>query len=126
MYDVLAALPFDYILMPFKSYGLGNDLLRLIRILKFFKVMTLIQTITVIRMNSNIPKAIITFSLLIFLFCFLGHIMATSYILIGSLEVGKKSRFDGQTMFGDITNRNFITPDEALPDKNFEFLKPAE
>ena len=95
IYDVLAAMPFDYMLMPFKSYGLGNELFRLLRVLKFFKVKTLIETITVIRKHSNIPKAIITFTLLVFLFCFLAHIMATSYIFIGQREVGYKRRFDG-------------------------------
>lgn len=29
-------------------------------------------------------------------------------------------------MFNDITNRNFITPDPSIEDRNFKFLQPAD
>ena len=35
--------------------------------------------------------------------------MACTYIFIGFREVDQNSRFDGQTLFGDMINRNFIT-----------------
>ena len=38
-----------------------------------------------------------------------AHLMACTYILIGQNEDNQNSRFDGQSIFGDLTNRNFLT-----------------
>ena len=95
IFDILAAIPFDYLLLPFVSYGLSHELLRFLRILKFAKVKRILETITVIKKHSNIPNAVITFSLFFLLYTLLAHCMATSYIFIGQREVGHKRRFDG-------------------------------
>ena len=51
--------------------------------------------------------------------------MATAYIFIGRREAGHTNRFDGQTMFGDVTGRVFITPTEDTEDRDFKYLPPA-
>ena len=56
------------------------------------------------------PAPVITFALFFLVYIVLAHFMATSYIFIGVREVGRKTRFDTQDMFTDITARNFITP----------------
>ena len=43
------------------------------------------------------------------MFIFGAHFMSCIYIFIGSREDGQDSRFDGQTLFGDMLNRDFIT-----------------
>ena len=43
------------------------------------------------------------------MFLIASHMMACIYIFIGSRQVTENTRFDGQTLFGDMTNRNFIT-----------------
>ena len=49
IYDVLAAIPFDYLLLPFVSYGLSKELLRFLRILKLLKIMRFFETRTIIK-----------------------------------------------------------------------------
>ena len=83
------------------------------------------QFITILRKHSNVRKALITFSLFFLLFIVIAHFMATIYIFIGKREVNFTRRFDGQTMFKDITSRSFINPSEDIEDKDFEYLPPA-
>lgn len=45
IFDILAAVPLDYILMPFGMYGSTNEILRYIRILKLVKFFRLLETI---------------------------------------------------------------------------------
>jgi hypothetical protein len=95
IYDFLAAIPFDYLLIPFSSFGVSTELLHFLRILKFLKLKRVNETINVYKKHSNIPNALITFSLFVLMYCLLAHFMATFYIYIGQREFGKKSRFDG-------------------------------
>lgn len=125
IYDIMAAIPFDYLLLPFSSFGLSSSLLRQLRILKFFKTKRTIEGIYILKKHSDIPISLITFVMFFVIYIILAHFMATAYIFIGIREVGKQSRFDGQSMFEDITSRNFITPEEGIVDKDFEYLTPA-
>ena len=125
IYDIMAAIPFDYLLLPFESFGLSHSLLRNLRILKFFKTKRTIEIIYILKKHSDIPIALITFVMFFVIYIILAHFMATAYIFIGIREVGKKSRFDGQSMFEDITSRNFITPDIGIEDREFDYLAPA-
>lgn len=128
IYDIFAAIPFDYLLLPCRVAGLqvSDEAIRFLRILKFLKLKRVMETITIMKKHSSIPNSLITFTIFFILYVVLAHLMATSYIFIGKREVGKKNRFDGQTMFSDVTSRNFITPDEAISDKDFEYLKPTQ
>jgi len=83
IYDFLAAIPFDYLLLPFGSFGLSNELLRFLRIMKFLKIKRISETIMIVKKHSNISNALITFSLLFALYIILAHFMATGYIFIG-------------------------------------------
>jgi len=113
LWDILAAIPLDYLLIPF---NLQPALLRTLRVLKFCKTRMFFQFITILRKHSQLPKSLITFSLFFLLFIIIGHFMATTYIFIGRREMGRHQRFDGQTMFSDITIRNFITPGPEIED----------
>lgn len=125
--DLIAAAPLDYIMRPFRSYGLGTEFAHLLRMLKFFKISRLLETISIVKKYSNLPNAVVTFSLFFIVYVILTHFMATSYIYLGRREVGKKGRFDGQDMFTDVTIRTFITPNADVKDRlAFPFLPPAE
>lgn len=82
-YDILAAIPFDYILLPFLSFGLSREFLRFVRLLKFFKMKRVLEVNMIVKKHSNIAAPLITFSLFFFLYIILAHFMATSYIFIG-------------------------------------------
>ena len=51
--------------------------------------------------------------------------MATTYIFIGEREKDHSRRFDGQTMFADVTIRTFITPVEEIQNRDFKYLPPV-
>ena len=125
IYDILASIPFDYVLQPFESYGLSKSLQRVVKLFKFLKIMRIVETITIVKKHSNISSALIQFALMFVIYQILAHFMATSYIFIGRREAPYTNRFDGQTMFGDVTGRSFITPVKEHPDRDFKFLKPT-
>lgn len=45
IYDILAAVPVDYILLPFGTFGFTAELLRYVRILKLMKFFRILETI---------------------------------------------------------------------------------
>ena len=94
--------------------------------MKFFKFPMFFQFITILNKHSNVRMALVTFSLFFLLFIVSAHFMATTYIFIGRREMDHKNRFDGQTMFSDITSRDFITPSQEIEDRDFDYLPPAE
>ena len=49
VYDILAAIPFDYLLLPLISYGLSKELLRFLRTLKLLKIIRFFETRTIIK-----------------------------------------------------------------------------
>ena len=83
IFDLLAAIPFDYLLLPFGQFGLSYELLRFLRILKFLKMKRIVETIRIVKKHSNISNALITFVLFFFVYAILSHFMATGYIFIG-------------------------------------------
>jgi hypothetical protein len=126
IYDVLAGIPFEYLMLPLRAFGYIGKLTTYMRLLKFFKAARIFETVTIVKRHSNISNAFITFALLFGLYGILAHFMATSYIFIGRREVGAARRFDGQTMFGDVTGRIFMTPTEDVINRDFPYLGPAE
>lgn len=95
IYDILATIPFDYVFQPFESYGLSKHLQRSVKLLKFLKVMRIVETITIVKKHSNYSSALIQFALLFAIYQVLAHFMATSYIFIGRREAPYTNRFDG-------------------------------
>lgn len=95
IYDVLAAVPVDYILMPFESFGFTAEMLRYVRTLKLVKFFRLMETIKLFQQQSNVSSAVLTFSLYALSYIVISHYMATSYIFVGQREYKKNSRFDG-------------------------------
>jgi hypothetical protein len=97
IYDILAAIPIDYILLPFAEYGLTAELPRYVRILKLVKCAKLLETIKLFQQQSNVSSAFLTFSLYALSYMVISHYMATSYILVGKSEHAKETptRFDG-------------------------------
>jgi len=95
IYDVLAGIPFEYLMLPLRAFGYIGKLTTYMRLLKFFKAARIFETVTIVKRHSNISNAFITFALLFGLYGILAHFMATSYIFIGRREVGMARRFDG-------------------------------
>ena len=126
IYDVLAGIPFEYLMLPLRAFGYIGKLTTYMRLLKFFKAARIFETVTIVKRHSNISNAFITFARMFGLYGILAHFMATSYIFIGRQEVGQARRFDGQTMFGDVTGRIFMTPTQAIENRDFPYLGPAE
>lgn len=127
IYDILAAVPIDYILIPFAQQGFTSELLRYVRIMKLIKFVRVFETIKLFREQSNISSAVQTFTLYLLSYICICHYMATSYIYVGQREYKKFTRFDGQSMFGDTTNRAFLTPINEYPgNRNFTWLQPPE
>lgn len=82
-YDILAAIPIDYILMPFASYGLTSELLRYVRLLKLVKFVRALEAIKLFQQHSNVSSAVITFTLYALSYILIAHYMATSYVFVG-------------------------------------------
>jgi hypothetical protein len=95
IFDILAAVPIDYILLPFGTYGFTEELLRYVRILKLTKFSRAYETIKLYQQQSNWSSAFLTFSLYAMAYILLSHYMAACYIFVGQREYGKKTRFDG-------------------------------
>ena len=103
--DLIAILPFDYFAMPF---GISLQVRAFLRLTRFAKLYRIAEMISQIKQRSKISIPLFTIFLLSLLFVLLSHLMACIYIFIGKREVYQQSRFDGQSMFEDLLNRNFI------------------
>jgi len=73
-----------------------------------FKIYRVVELIRIVRHHSNVKVPLFTISLLFLLFALLAHYMACIYVFIGKREVHRDDRFDGKTMFEDVTNRDFV------------------
>lgn len=72
------------------------------------------------RAHSNVKIPLFTISLLFFVFILLAHYSATIYVYIGKREYGASNRFDGQTMYADVLNRDFVNLPEIITMTPFE------
>jgi hypothetical protein len=116
-YDIFSSIPMDYILWGF---GAASQIRYFFRIPRLFKAYRAIEFVKIIRAHSNIKIPLFTLSILFSLFILFAHYMATIYIFIGKQEYGQNRRFDHQTMFADVTNRDFVDLPEVITMEPFD------
>ena len=104
--DTCAVLPVDYILLIFGAKQQVIAFTRALRLLKLYKP---IDYIRAWRKHSNVKSALFTLFLLSILFVIISHLMGCIYFYIGRHEVGHTRRYDGQTLFGNTIDRDFLT-----------------
>ena len=111
--DLLACIPFEYFIHPFTPH-VSIDLIRYVRLFRLFKTARFIELMRLIKIQSDFSGPIFKFMQLFAVFALAAHMMACTYIFIGYREVGRNRRFDGQTLFSDMLNRDFITLKPAV------------
>ena len=109
MLDLLACLPFEYFMLPFSSNY--QEYIRYVRLFRLFKFSRVYELFQLVKKQSDFPSSLLVFVKLALMFILSAHFMACIYIFIGMREAERDepSRFDGQSMFGDMLNRDFIT-----------------
>jgi hypothetical protein len=70
--------------------------------------------VAVFRKHSNAKMALFTLFLMFWIYLVIAHMMGCVYIFIGRHEAGLGSRYDRQTLFDNLSDRNFVTLQPAL------------
>lgn len=66
------------------------------------------EYVVMLRKASNRSNTLITLFLMSILFVVISHLMGCTYFFIGRHEVYKGRRYDKQTIFEDVINRDFL------------------
>jgi len=103
--DVLATIPFEYMLLAFKVDDVWRRWIRVLRLLKLIRVNEIVQ-ITKFHANINLDLFMI-FRLFVF-YPTAAHVFACVYVYICNREVYQDRRFDGNEMYENINVRNFL------------------
>ena len=82
------------------------------RLFRLFKCARFVELLALVNYQSDFPAAILIFKKLVLMFILAAHTMACIYIYIGKRS-DDEDRFDGQYLFGDLNNRNFVTLPKA-------------
>ena len=109
--DILSILPLDYISMIFLSNQQFIAFWRILRLAKFIK---LVDYFNIWRKYYLGKRNIWYIIFMIAVFVYLVHLNACIFYFIGKYEVGKHDRFDGQWLFTDLINRNFLSLSPVL------------
>lgn len=104
--DLLATVPFEYIMLAFSVDLMWCRWIRLLRLLKFIRVLE-IRLIT--KFHANINLNLFTIFQLFVIYGSAAHVFACCYVFICNREVYQKRRFDGNEMYENITGRPFST-----------------
>ncbi|CAI2367549.1 unnamed protein product [Moneuplotes crassus] len=104
-FDILAVFPLDYILMIF---GVNQQTVAWVRILRILKLYKPFDYIKIWRKHSNVKIALFTLFLLSILFVIISHLMGCIYFYIGRHEDGGENRYDGQSLFKNTLDRDFL------------------
>lgn len=104
--DLLAVLPIDYFLLLFGVDQQTVAFVRALRLVKLYKPLDYIRTW---RRHSNVKIALFTLFLMFILFVIISHVMGCMLFYVGRHEVGQNRRYDGQTLFENTIERDFLT-----------------
>jgi hypothetical protein len=110
-FDILAVLPIDYFLIIFGVPQQTTAWIRALRLLKLYKPFDYIR---IWRKHSNVKIALFTLFLMSIAFVVISHLMGCIYFYIGRHEVGKGRRYDGQSLFENTIDRDFLTLDPII------------
>lgn len=105
--DLLASIPFDYIFKLIDSSSQIPNWLRLLRLLKLYRVIEILKSF---QLHKNPEYLIIT--LLYFLMILIGHWQASFLAIVVKWEYGSCRRFDCQTLLAQLkTSSSTDLPD---------------
>lgn len=80
IYDLFAAAPIHFILLPF---GFNSYFVFSLRILKLLKIVRIMELIEIVKRHSDISKNLIKFALYFTVMCVSAHIIACVFVFIG-------------------------------------------
>ena len=109
--DILSIIPIDYLS---KLFTTSQQFIAFCRILRVWKFIKIIDYFNVWRKYYLGKRNFLYIVFMIFVFINLVHLNACIFYFIGKIEVDKHDRFDGQCLFSDIINRNFLSLSPVL------------
>ena len=110
IWEVLAVLPLDYLLWALARAGrLSPDYAAWARVLRLIKFWRFRESVALTVRLSSWKLAQWTIVKLVFFYAVISHLMGCLYYLVGRVEHDLQQRYDGQTMFADINNRDFVS-----------------
>ena len=109
--DALWIIPLDLIIRIFVENDQSVAFWRIIQLIKIYK---LYDYLTIWRKYYLGKRNFWYIFFMVFVFIYLAHLNACIFYFIGKFEVDRHDRFDGQCLFSDIINRNFLTLSPVL------------
>ena len=109
--DALSVIPIDYLS---KLFTTSQQFIAFCRILRVWKFLKIVDYLNVWRKYYLGKKNFWYISFMVFVFIYLAHLNACIFYFIGKIEVGRHNRFDGQSLFSDLINRNFLSLSPVL------------
>lgn len=103
--DLVSIIPVDYVLLIFGANQQVIAFSRALRLIKMYKYADYIRTW---RKHSNVKIALFTMFLMFILFIIISHLMGCAFFYVGRHEYGHSRRYDGQTMFANTLDRDFL------------------
>ena len=111
IFDTIWIIPFDYIFTIFTADEQIISFWRLNRLIKMYKLLDYLKVWRKYYLGKRSFWYII---IMILVFIYLAHLNACIFYFIGKYEVKRHDRFDGQCLFRDLVNRNFLSLSPVL------------
>lgn len=103
MLDLLACIPFEYFMLPVAEFSNSfESIIRYIRLFRLLKMARIFEILEVVKYHSNIPAPLMTMVRMFLIYIVGAHFIACCYIFIGQREYDRATRYDGQSIFGDL------------------------
>ena len=98
--DLLSTVPFDYLLLAIDGTRYLRQFIRLLRLLKIYRIN---EIITLIRKHTSVDQPIFRIFLMSMIYLVLAHWFNCLLIQIAVWELYRHDRFDGKTLLNQMT-----------------------